>query len=24
VHAVYLTFRGGKHRLFDLDSFWFA
>jgi hypothetical protein len=24
VHAVFLTFRGGKHRLFDFDSFWFV
>jgi len=24
VHAVYLVFTGGPHRLFDLDSFWFT
>jgi hypothetical protein len=23
-HALYLVFRGGRGRLFDLDSFWFA
>lgn len=23
VHAVYLVFKGGAHRLFDLDCFWF-
>lgn len=24
VHALYLVFKGGAHRLFDLDRFWFS